>query len=224
MAYAVRGRSSSLLGASVYRGRRDRPSLALTFDDGPSERTVDLLSLLSREGVCATFFLCGANVVRLPEVAREISAGGHEIGNHSHTHPLFCFRSPGFIESEFRRAQEAIEVTTGKTPKLLRAPFGVRWFGFRRMQRRLGLLGVMWTVIGLDWKLPAKDIVQRVAGRIGSPGQSVNGSIICLHDGRETRPHPDISVTLEAVAQLIPLFRERGFAFETVSQILCPTT
>lgn len=208
----------------MYRGRRDRPSLALTFDDGPSERTTELLSLLRREGVPATFFLCGSNVLRLPQIAREIAAAGHEIGNHSHSHPLFCFRSVGFIESEFRRAQEVITETTGQRPRLLRAPFGVRWFGFRRAQRRLNLLGVMWTVIGLDWKLPAEAIVRRVAGRIGSPGRAANGSIICLHDGRVTRPNPDISATLDAVAQLIPLFRRRGFAFETVSQILCPTT
>ncbi len=192
--------------------------MALTFDDGPSESTLSLLEELARQQVPATFFQCGANVERLPAVAREVRAAGHEIGNHSHTHPLFCFRSPWFIETEFRRAQEAILQVTGAAPSLLRAPFGARWFGFRRAQRRLRLLGVMWTVIGYDWRLEADSIVARVLRGIS------NGAIICLHDGRGLRTNPDIRETIEAVRRLIPRLRACGYSFETVSQLLCPTT
>ena len=74
----------------------------------------------------------------LPAIAREVRAAGHEIGNHSYTHPLLCFRSPGFIESDLRRAQETIERHTGDAPVWFRAPFGVRWFGLAAAQRRLG--------------------------------------------------------------------------------------
>src|SRR5437660_2197656 len=84
MAYAVRGRSSTLLAPSVYRGPRDRRAIALTFDDGPSEGTQQLLDLLSRLGVPASFFVCGMNVQRLPQALRETAAAGHEIGNHSY--------------------------------------------------------------------------------------------------------------------------------------------
>ena len=165
----------------------------------------------------ATFFQCGANVERLPAVARAVHAAGHEIGNHSHTHPLFCFRSPRLIESEFHRAQQAIAGATGATPLLLRAPFGARWFGFRHAQNRLHLLGVMWTVIGYDWSLETDSIVARVLRGVG------NGAIICLHDGRELRVNPDIRQTLGAVRRLIPLLRAQGYGFETVSRLLCPT-
>jgi peptidoglycan/xylan/chitin deacetylase (PgdA/CDA1 family) len=217
LAWAVRGKSASVLARSEWRGSRDRSSIALTFDDGPSEATPALLEVLSRYGVPATFFQCGANVARLPAVAREVLAAGHEIGNHSQTHPLFCFHSPGFMEQEIRRAQETIGEHTGTTPVWFRAPFGVRWFGLEGAQRRAGVGGVMWTVIGYDWKRKAEEVAARIQSRVE------NGAILCLHDGRELRARPDIGVTVEAVRRLVPLLLDRGYKFETVSRLLCPT-
>lgn len=217
MTWAVRGRSSQIFGASRWRGPRDRPVLALTFDDGPSESTPAILDILAQYRLPATFFQCGANVERLPEIARAVHAAGHEIGNHSHTHPLLCFRSPAFIEAELRRAQDAIGTYTGATPAWFRAPFGVRWFGLDAAQRRLDLTGVMWTVIGYDWTLKVEDVAARIAKG------AANGAILCLHDGRELRRKPDASVTVEAVRRLAPLLLERGYQFETVSRLLCPT-
>jgi len=218
MAWAVAGRSSSVFGPSVWRGARDRRAIALTFDDGPSESTPQLLDLLREYGVPATFFLCGENVRRLPEIARRIAREGHQIGNHSDSHPFFCLHSPHFIREQLTRAQRSIAETTGVTPVMFRAPYGVRWFGLREAQKQLGLLGVTWTVIGYDWKLPAGAIARRMSRRAS------NGAIFCLHDGRDTNPEPDVSPMLEAASRLIPELLERGFRFETVSQILCPTT
>jgi peptidoglycan-N-acetylglucosamine deacetylase len=218
MAWAVRGRSSAVFGASEWRGPRGRRALALTFDDGPSESTPRILEALARHGVRATFFQCGANVERLPEIARAVREAGHEIGNHSHTHPLFCFRSPAFIEMELRRAQEAIERHTGARPAWFRAPFGARWFGIGRAQRRLELRGVMWTVIGYDWKRKADAIVERMTAGAGG------GAILCLHDGRELRVRPEIGETVEAVRRLAPLLLDEGYQCETLSRLLCPTT
>jgi len=217
MAYAVRGRSSTLLAPSVYRGSRRRRSIALTFDDGPSEGTNQLLEILNRFDIPATFFVCGMNVDRLPEVARATAAARHEIGNHSYSHPALYLRSQAFIHEELSAAQSIIAETTGAAPAFFRAPFGARWFGLREAQRRLNLLGVMWTVLGRDWKLPAEGIVRRILSR------TENGSIICLHDGRGVGRHPDISQTLEAAQILIPALKARGFVFKTVSQLLCPT-
>ncbi len=217
LAWAVRGRSASVLARSEWRGARDQAAIALTFDDGPSEGTPALLEVLERFRVPATFFQCGANVDRLPGVAREVLAAGHEIGNHSQTHPLFCFRSPGFMEQEIRRAQETIGEHTGAKPVWFRAPFGVRWFGLDGAQRRTGVGGVMWTVIGYDWKRKAEGVAARIQSRVE------NGAILCLHDGRELRARPDIGVTVEAVQRLVPLLLDRGYRFETVSRLLCPT-
>jgi peptidoglycan/xylan/chitin deacetylase (PgdA/CDA1 family) len=217
MAYGVRGRSSTLFAPSVYHGPSSRRALALTFDDGPSESTPALLEMLTAHHVSATFFQCGVNVGRLPEIAREVVRRGHEVGNHSHTHPRFYFRKPGFIREELARAQRAIEDTTGVSPALYRAPFGVRWPGMREAQRRLNLLGVMWTVMGRDWKLDPEAIIRRVLAKTS------NGAIVCLHDGRGLEARPAVEAMMEAVRQLIPLLKAEGYRFETVSQLICQT-
>src|SRR4051812_25131475 len=85
-AYAVRGRSSHVFGPSVYRGQGTRRSIALTFDDGPSPGSLQLLDYFAREGVKATFFQCGVNVLRHPDISRTVSEAGHEIGNHTYSH------------------------------------------------------------------------------------------------------------------------------------------
>jgi peptidoglycan/xylan/chitin deacetylase (PgdA/CDA1 family) len=190
--------------------------VALTFDDGPSESTPALLEILAAHGVRATFFMCGSNVRRLPAVACQVRDAGHEIGNHTDTHPHLDFKSPEFIYRELALAQESIQQITGAIPRHFRAPYGVRWFGLRRAQARLSLSGVMWTVIGRDWALPADRIVRRLIRG------AANGSVLCLHDGRTTRPAPDIRAMLLAMESAIPLLLDRGFQFQTLSEMLCP--
>jgi peptidoglycan-N-acetylglucosamine deacetylase len=213
MAWAVRGRSAAVFGRSVWRGPRDGRTLALTFDDGPSESTPAILDILERHGVPATFFQCGSNVERLPSIARAVREAGHEIGNHSQTHPLLCFRSPQFMLRQLEQAQRSIEERTGGRPVWFRAPYGVRWPGLGWAQRHLGLTGVMWTVIGYDWNLTAEAVVRRLSGRISG------GAIVCLHDGRELRTKPDVRTTIAAVERLIPMWLDRGYQFETVSRL-----
>ncbi len=217
MAWAVRGRSSDVFGPSIWRGRPGRKAIALTFDDGPSPATSRILEILANYSVPATFFQCGENVLRAPELSQAVCAGPHEIGNHSHTHPNFALKRPPYIVGEFLRAQSAIAEATSRIPVLMRPPFGVRWFGFREMQERLNLTCVMWSVIGLDWKLTAPDIAQRVLARVR------DGSIVCLHDGRGTLKDPDAGQTVEAVRRIVPSLIEKGYHFETVSQLVCRT-
>jgi peptidoglycan/xylan/chitin deacetylase (PgdA/CDA1 family) len=218
LAWAVRGRAANVFGPSIWRGPADRRAVALTFDDGPSESTPQILEILAQYGVLATFFQCGANVDRLPEIARAVRQAGHALGNHTYSHPPFCFRSPRFMEEELRLGQEAIEENTGVRPRWFRAPYGARWFGVGEAQRRLKLMGVMWTVIGYDWKLKSDAVVRRVANGVS------NGAIVCLHDGRELRAKPDIGVTVQAVRRLVPLLLDQGFRFETIGRLICPTT
>jgi len=111
------------------------------------------------------------------------------------------------------RAQETIEARTGVRPAWFRAPFGARWFGMGGAQRRLGLTGVMWTTIGCDWKWNADAVYARLAKR------AANGSILCLHDGRELRAKPDIGATVEAVRRLVPALLERGYELETIGRL-----
>lgn len=217
LAYGVRVPSASLIAPSIHRGTTTRPAIALTFDDGPSESTPELLTILARYSAPATFFQCGANVRRLPQVAREVAAAGHEIGNHSDTHPMLQFKSSNHIYRELAAAQETIEQIAGVKPRCFRAPYGVRWFGLGQIQRRLHLTGVTWTTLGLDWKLSAPQVVSRLMHG------AVNGAILCLHDGRTLQPVPDVAVTIQAVREVLPKLMEKGFHFEKVSDILCPT-
>jgi peptidoglycan/xylan/chitin deacetylase (PgdA/CDA1 family) len=216
LAWAVRGRSAAVFGRSVWHGPRDRRALALTFDDGPSESTPAILDILARHGVAATFFQCGANVDRLPAIARAVAQAGHEIGNHSYSHPYLFLRSPAGIESDLRRAQQAIQIHAGVRPAWFRAPYGARWFGLGRAQRSLELTGVMWSAIGYDWKLGANEVFAHMTA------QASNGAILCLHDGRELLRKPDVHATVEAVRRLVPELLDRGYKFETVGRLICP--
>jgi len=212
--YAVRGRSSQVFGRSFWHGNAARPEIALTFDDGPSESTPALLDALAKYGVHATFFMCGQNVRRLPDIARAVQAAGHEIGNHSDSHPYLHFKTADFIYGELAAAQASIGEVTGAKPRWFRAPFGVRWFGVGAAQQRLGLTGVMWDVMGCDWKWPGHRVTEHILRRSG------RGSIVCLHDGRRVQAAPEIGSTLEAVAGVIPQLKDRGLRFVTVSEIL----
>jgi peptidoglycan/xylan/chitin deacetylase (PgdA/CDA1 family) len=214
LAYGSISKSSQLFGPSVYRGSGQRRSIALTFDDGPSEATLPLLEYLAKESVFATFFQCGMNVRRLPRVAGEVAAHGHQLGNHTYSHPRLPFKSRDFIDQEFTKTQRIIQTETGFTPMLLRAPYGFRWFGMQRVQQKLALLGVMWTVMGNDWRWPASRIAKHVLAH-SSPG-----GIICLHDGRSIQPNPDVKPTLNAVRQIVPILKDQGYHFEIVSDLL----
>lgn len=224
LAYGTRAPASQLFGPSIYRGplaSRKRRAIALTFDDGPSPGTAALLDYLAAEQVKATFFQCGTNVLRHPDLARRVAEEGHEIGNHTYSHPQLSprigwnlnLRSPAEIFDELSRTQAILEEAAGVIPVLFRAPYGLRWIGLRAAQRRLNLLGVMWTVIGHDWEWPADRIAPYVLERC-SPG-----GIICLHDGRDIQANPDISETLAAMRSIVPTLKSLGYTFETVSQL-----
>lgn len=223
-AHRLTERCCRLIGEPIIRGPGNRCSIALTFDDGPSLGTLPLLDLLSSFDVRATFFQCGMNVLRHPEVARAVLEAGHEIGNHTYSHARLAprpswkpnLRSPRFVLKEFSDAQEVLRAELGISPRLMRVPYGIHWFGTSAACRRLGLLDIMWTVIGHDWEWPAERVTERVLS------DASWGGIVCLHDGRETRPLPDIETTLCAVRQIVPVLLDRGYVFETVSELLRP--
>ncbi len=213
-AYGSVSKSSQLFGPSVYRGSGRERTIALTFDDGPSEGTLPLLEYLDREKVFATFFQCGMNVRRLPNIAGQVAAAGHQLGNHTYSHPKLLFKSTEFIEREFTEAQKIITLETGLAPMVLRPPYGFRWTGMRVVQEKLALLNVLWTVIGNDWRWPAERIMRHVIQHC-SPG-----GIVCLHDGRAVQPKPDISQTLKAVRTIVPFLKDQGYNFLVVSDLL----
>ena len=154
------------------------------------------------------------NVRRLPHIAGKVAACGHQIGNHTYSHPKLPFKSREFIDNEFSEAQRIISFETGVAPMILRAPYGFRWVGMREVQRKLALLDVMWTVIGYDWHWPAERIWQHVISHTSA------GGIICLHDGRGIERSPDVRETIRAVQRIVPALRDRGYTFETVNDLM----
>ena len=211
--YAIVAPRSQWLGKTLVSGDPQSSAVCLTFDDGPGESTPLILDTLKRCGVRATFFLLGENVERLPELARRIAEEGHEIGNHTFSHPYFCWKMPGRILWEVRRAQEVIETATGRRPKLFRPPYGVRWFGLSSILKKLQLTAVMWSVSGVDWRYPAPRIVERVIHNTRA------GSIILLHDGVPSKEGGDRRATAAALEEIIRQLAPR-YLFVTVSEMI----
>jgi peptidoglycan/xylan/chitin deacetylase (PgdA/CDA1 family) len=213
IAWGVRGRSSEIFGRSVWKGPATRRAIALTFDDGPSESTPKLLDLLAAHDARATFCALGFHARRLPRIMTRIVAEGHEVANHTDTHPTLYLRSPAFISSQLERAQIAIEDAAGVRPRFFRAPYGARWFGLAQAQEQFGLTGLMWTAIARDWRLQAPEI----AARIQSATRP--GAVLCFHDGRELVQNPCIEPTLAALRHLLPAWREADYEFITASEM-----
>lgn len=178
LTYAVR---SQVLGKTVWRGNGNNRSVALTFDDGPSPDTLEILDVLRRENVKATFFLIGREVVKYPEITKRIVAEGHEIGNHSYSHPIYLFCSPTRTRSELQKTQEVIEKVVGFAPKLARPPCGVRTPAYFAATQDLGLRTIQWSDAGFDWQ---KISAAKIAGKVLETAQC--DSIILLHDGDST--------------------------------------
>ena len=195
--YATYGVRSQWLGRTVWRGRRDVPAVALTFDDGPSVDTEHILDVLAAHQICATFFMTGRHVEGLPQTARRVVAEGHEVGNHSYSHPIFLYRTPRETRQQLERTQAVITKTVGISPKLARPPCGVRTPAYFRAAEKLGLRTVQWDVAGFDWKTrSAKQIAYEVLRRV------VPGSIILLHDG-DSKGKQDRRETVVALPLII---------------------
>lgn len=210
--YALVAPSSQWLGKALVSGDGNTPVISLTFDDGPGEATPLILDILKQARIRATFFLCGQNVERFPDLARRIAVEGHEIGNHTYSHPNLCWKTPGRIAWEIQRAQAVIQNATGCRPKLFRPPYGVRWFGLFPILASHDLTAVMWSVSGADWKLPPDRIAKRILQR------TKPGSIILLHDGLPQSESGDRRATAEALPEILRLLGER-YRFVTASEM-----
>ena len=196
-------------------GRGSR-QIALTFDDGPNEPyTQQLLELLARHNVRATFFLIGRYVRARPDLARAIARAGHLVGNHTFTHPYLTFEPRARIRQEIVETRQAIADALGQHSRLFRPPWGARRPGLFSFVRQLGFEPVMWNVTGYDWNAPSAEwIVGKVSPRIRG------GDVILLHDGSHHGFGADRSKTVAAVDQLITRAQDGGFQFATIAEMI----
>src|SRR5712691_3072687 len=190
--------------------------IALTYDDGPNDpHTMRLLEVLARHDVRATFFLIGGHVKQRPEIAREIVAAGHVVGNHTFTHPLLTFKSESHIRHELEQCRSALQDAVGEHSNLFRPPFGGRRPAVLRIARDLGMSAVMWNVTGYDWNAPpAAKIERKVAKQIRG------GNVILLHDGGHKQLGADRSQTVIATDHLIARFKPEGYEFVNIPQMM----
>ena len=209
--------SSTFFRPVLIRGPREGKRVALTFDDGPSPPfTEQILAILREQQVPATFFLCGRNVEKHPDLVRRLLAEGHAVGNHTYSHPYLFFKSRRRMAEEIDHAQDVIESVAGSRPVLFRPPCGARWFGLVPTLRARGMHMVLWSAAGYDWKKDVEGIT-RSALRELKPG-----AVLLLHDGRETRPASEIdrSRTVAALPAIIAGTRQRGYTFVPLQDFL----
>lgn len=187
----------------------DGPYIALTFDDGPNQKlTPRLLDLLAQHHIHATFFVVGENAAQYPDILQRAVREGHEIGNHSWSHPNFAKMSEEAVRSQVKRTEEAITSATGARPVLLRPPYGSLTSRQKHwLHDELGYEIILWDVDPLDWKNPGPSVV---ANRIVK--ETRPGSIVLSHD-----IHPQ---TIEAMPNTLRELEEKGFKFVTVSELL----
>ncbi len=213
LAYGLGHPRSTVLGPAVVRlpaAATGAKEVALTFDDGPTPYTAEILDVLRERKVKATFFLCGAAAEANPELARRIRAEGHAIGNHTYSHPYLHMMSREAIASEIDRTQDVLERVTGERPTMFRPPFGVRWFPLWPVLEERKLEMVLWTARGRDGSLDPAVIEKDVLGRLEP------GGILLLHDGDEAKPaarQGDRRATVKALPAIIDGARAAGYSF-----------
>jgi peptidoglycan/xylan/chitin deacetylase (PgdA/CDA1 family) len=187
----------------------DGPYVAMTFDDGPHpQHTPRLLDMLKQRGIKATFFVVGQNAAQYPEILKRIHAEGHELANHSYTHPILNPLGEGGIREQLDKTHQAVLGATGVTMKLLRPPYGALTENMRRWTHQtFGYRIALWDVDPLDWKV-------RDAARVQSEilGHARAGSIILAHDIHKT--------TVDAMPETLDGLVAKGFKFVTVSELI----
>jgi peptidoglycan/xylan/chitin deacetylase (PgdA/CDA1 family) len=190
----------------MYYVHDGRKGIALTIDDGPSpEYTPQVLRLLAKYKVTATFSMIGLEVAAHPGLVREVAAAGHTIANHTWSHPDLAPLAPATVASQIDRAAGAIHHATGREPKLFRAPYGAWSPAVLDQCARAGLTPLDWSVDPRDWSRPG--VLSIVANIMRN---TRTGSIILEHDGGGNR-----SQTVAALKLVIPRLQDHGYHFTT---------
>ena len=187
----------------------DGPYIAMTFDDGPhGANTPRLLEMLKQRKIHATFFLVGQCVAEFPDIVKKIVAEGHEIANHSWSHPQLSAMSEAAVRDQLQKTHDAIIAACGVTPKIMRPPYGA----FTARQRawshgEWGYKCILWDVDPLDWKVRNSEHVKNEILK-----QTVPGSIILSHDIHKS--------TVDAMPETLDALLAKGFKFVTVSELI----
>lgn len=207
--FAGRGPITRGDAATITRIPTAQPLVAMTFDDGPHPSlTPQLLDMLQARGIRATFYVIGRNAARYPQILRRMVAEGHEIGNHTWSHPSLHGHSDASVLSQVDRTNRAVYDAVGRPPVTMRPPYGNLYDRQRLMLfEARAMPTVLWSVDTLDWQRPGSAIVsQRIIGN------SHSGAVILAHDIH--------SATVRAMPSALDGVAGRGFRFVTMSELI----
>ncbi|WP_255314655.1 polysaccharide deacetylase family protein [Flavobacterium noncentrifugens] len=182
--------------------------IALTFDDGPNENTLEILKVLEKHQVKAAFFCIGKNIAAHPEILKKIVAGGHVVANHSYSHSHFIdfYRKDRMIR-ELTATDAIIEKLTGKKVQFFRPPYGVTNPSIRRALEITKHKTIGWNIRSLDGIISNKKIIlNRIVKRI-SPG-----AIVLLHDTKRE--------TVDVLEQLLLIAAKKKYEIVSIEQLL----
>jgi peptidoglycan-N-acetylglucosamine deacetylase len=203
-AYATLWPESQIFGSTLVSPERSG-ELALTFDDGPNPAwTPQLLEVLAKHRVKATFFLVGKYAEAEPYLTRHIAESGHVIGNHSWSHPNLALTSPNRVREELLRTKHLLEEITGAAVQFFRPPYGARRPDVLLAARELGMAPVLWNAMTADWKeRSAAQIAGRLISKVDALGRRGRSATVVLHDGGHLAIGADRQPSVEAAEKLI---------------------
>jgi len=207
---------SGVFATVLLAGPRERPRIALTFDDGPDPATTpQVLSELAQHGARATFFVIGERAQAHPALLRAMAAAGHQIENHSLHHSwATAFLPQARLVRELSQTQALLARATGKTPTWFRPPIGILSPPIAKAAAALGLRLCGWSAKSRDgWASTTPEQALRRLRRAIAPG-----AILLLHDASERRTHPTLAPTI--LRRLLPILAEAGLQAVTLDELL----
>ena len=207
-AYAALWPDSQLFGKTLTAPRKPG-ELALTFDDGPNPAwTPQLIDLLAKRNVKATFFMVGNFAKAEPALVRRVAAAGHLIGNHSWSHPNLALTSAQKVTEELTSTTDTLQQITGSPVRFFRPPFGARRPFVLRTARSLGMTPATWNAMTTDWETPSADaIASRLARTIDGLERQGSAANIVLHDGSHHGLGANRGPSVAAARQLLESYK-----------------
>lgn len=192
----------------IYSVERDDKVVSISFDASwGADKTIPILDILDQYGVKTTFFLVGGWVDKYPDMVKEIFARGHEIGNHSNTHPQMSKLGEAGIRDELRMMSDKVEKLTGVRPTLFRPPYGDYNNRVVQVSRAEGYEAVQWSIDSLDWKdRGTQDIIKRCTYKVE------NGDIVLFHN--------DSNDIVNALPTVIQHYQGLGYTIVPVGQLI----
>lgn len=209
-----------VFGEGIYKVTTTEKLVALTFDDGPDPRfTSQISQLLADAGAHGTFFVIGRFAAQHPDVIATLIQQGHELGNHTWSHPSLRLKSPQVIRQELESTDRLLQAQGYHGPIPFRSPYGHSLFVLPQILKQRQQANILWTIQLNDWKPETPEVMmEQLAPQFG------RGEIILLHDGDGAALGSDRSHTVAVVQQILDTYIPQGYQFVTVSELLARGT